>query len=410
MIEIAVQNTDRLVRLINDILDIERINSGNIDMHQAPCQAAKLVERAVEELGPVACAAKVQLVAVAVGEPAALLADPDRVHQTLTNLISNAVKFSPAGSTVRVSSEHRDREVLFQVGDEGRGIPADKLESIFERFQQVDASDSREKGGTGLGLAICRTIVEHHGGRIWAQSELGSGSTFSFVLPALRTQPEVPAEGAGDGPSILLCDDDPAVLEVVGALLTSRGYRVIETSCGEQALRCALIERPAVILLDLLMPGMSGWETAAELKRRPETADIPIVVLSVLTQAEAEAPGGTVVGWLEKPPGEAALFAALERAVDARSEPFRVLVVEDDPQLADVLAATFRRHGVETFHAGTGPQAIELSQQVLPDLLVLEGRIAADEFEDRVMGLLAQLTTDRTPEGGDEPEAHPVGR
>ncbi len=170
------------MRLINDILDIERIGSGKIDMHQQPCDAAELVERAAEGLGPIACQAQVRLIADA--EPAALHADPDRVLQTLTNLIANAVKFSPAGTAVHVSSAPRDDEVLFEVRDEGRGIPANKLDSIFERFQQVDASDSREKGGTGLGLAICREIVERHGGRIWVQSNLGRGSSFSFVLPA----------------------------------------------------------------------------------------------------------------------------------------------------------------------------------------------------------------------------------
>jgi PAS domain S-box-containing protein len=185
MVEIAVENTDRLVRLINDILDIERIDSGKIDMHQQPCDAAELIERAIQGVEQVGAEANVSLIAEA--QPAALFADPDRMLQTLTNLISNAVKFSPPGSTVRVSSVRRDHEVLFRVSDEGRGIPADKLETVFERFQQVDASDSREKGGTGLGLAICRTIVERHGGRLWAESKVGAGSTFSFVLPAQAT-------------------------------------------------------------------------------------------------------------------------------------------------------------------------------------------------------------------------------
>ncbi|MEA2234104.1 MAG: hypothetical protein QOD83_3920, partial [Solirubrobacteraceae bacterium] len=177
-----VQNTDRLVRLINDILDIERIDSGAIDMHQQPCDAAELIEHAIHGVEQLAADAQVTLTSD--GEPAMLCAPPDRVIQTLTNLISNAVKFSPVSGTVRVCCRRQGGQVLFQVTDEGKGIPADKLDSIFERFQQVDASDAREKGGTGLGLAICRKIVEHHGGRIWVESEPGAGSTFSFVLPA----------------------------------------------------------------------------------------------------------------------------------------------------------------------------------------------------------------------------------
>ena len=461
MVEIAVENTDRLVRLINDILDIERIDAGKIDMNPVPCEAAELIEQAVAELRPVALEGHVGLEVA--GEPVSLFADPDRVHQTLTNLISNAVKFSEPGATVRVSSERCEGEVLFRVSDEGRGIPAEKLDSIFERFQQVDASDSREKGGTGLGLAICRTIVEHHGGRIWAESVLGQGASFSFVLPAQAAGASAHGQDGGEGPAVLLCDDDPAVVEVVGTLLAQRGYRVIEAGSGAQALERAISERPDAILLDLLMPGMSGWETAAALKQRPETSEIPIVILSVLSQAEAEAPSVPVVDWVEKPLDEAALFQALERAVNPRSEPFKVLVVEDDPDLAAILTATFEHHGVKTFHAATGLEAIELSQQVMPDLLVLDiglpeadgfevvdwlrrhqrlsalpvvvytakdldetdrqrlrlgetteflakGRITPKDFEQRVMGLLAHLTQDPTPETGNEPEAHLVSR
>jgi len=218
MVEIAVQNTDRLVRLINDILDIERINSGQIDMHPQSCDARELIDCACDAVASLADAANVSVVIET--ERVALSVDADRIIQTLTNLISNAVKFSPPDSSVHVSCLLRDAEVLFEVSDDGRGIPAENLDSIFGRFAQVDASDSREKGGTGLGLAICRSIVEQHGGRIWAQSEPGQGATFSFVLPAPGTDAasdrrsfdadalEVVADG--DAPLVLVCDDDPA--------------------------------------------------------------------------------------------------------------------------------------------------------------------------------------------------------
>jgi PAS domain S-box-containing protein len=469
MVEIAVENTDRLVRLINDILDIEQVDSGKIGMHQEPCDAAELIERAVQGVGQFAAGAHVRLTTDA--QPAAVFADPDRMVQTLTNLISNAVKFSPAGSTVRVSGLRRDDEVLFQVSDEGRGIPADKLETIFERFQQVDASDSRERGGTGLGLAICRTIVDHHGGRIWAESELGAGSIFSFVLPAQVANGSLPVQASNGsvspdrvegGPAILVCDDDASVVEVVGAILEQRGYRVIPAYSGEQALERALAERPDAILLDLLMPGMSGWETAAALSEHPETREVPILILSVLSEAEAEDASKRFADWIEKPLDETVLFEALERAVGPRGEPFKVLIVEDDRDQAAILTATFERHGIETFRAADGREAIELSQQVLPDLLVLDiglpeadgfevvdwlrrherlsalpmvvytareldeadrerlqlgattefltkGQITPQDFEQRVMRLLGRLTRDRTPETSDEPQAHPVG-
>jgi PAS domain S-box-containing protein len=379
MVEIAVKNTDRLVRLINDILDLERIGSREVDMRPELCDARDLIEQAAQGVAQLAADEGVRLALE--GEPVALVADPDRVLQTLTNLISNAVKFSPAGGTVRLSCERQDQAALFAVSDEGRGIPADKLESIFGRFQQVDASDAREKGGTGLGLAICKTIVEHHGGRIWAVSEPGAGSTFSFVLPAQPTGGLRPSAQPASAATILVCDDDPAVVEVVATMLEQRGYRVLAAHSGDQALALALAERPSAILLDLLMPGTSGWETAASLKRYPETEGIPIVILSVLAP-DAEAPSAGVTEWVQKPLDETALFEALGRAIGMRDTPFQVLIVEDDPDLATVLMTMFERHGVQTFHAADGRAAIALSQQILPDMLVLDvGLPETDGFE-----------------------------
>ncbi len=210
MVEIAVQNTDRLVRLINDILDIERIASGTAKIHQEPCDARELIERASQSLTQLGADARVCLTTE--GEPVPLIADQDRVLRTLTNLISNAVKFSPAGSTVRLSSSRLGTEALFTVSDTGRGIPPEHLDSIFERFSQVDSSDEREKGGTGLGLAICRKIVELHGGRIWVESKLGIGSTFFFTLPAQATDGSPPPHRI-DGGQAPVGEDGDAVLE-----------------------------------------------------------------------------------------------------------------------------------------------------------------------------------------------------
>ena len=183
MVEIAIENTDRLVRLINDILDIERIESGRVTMHKVACRSDDLVAQAIEAVQAAAEATGIGVVSAV--ERVLLWADPDRIMQTLTNLLSNAVKFSPRGEEVRVRPAPTADDGAVQVVDQGRGIPADKLESIFERFHQVDASDSREKGGTGLGLPISRSIVEQHGGRIWAESDPGRGATFSFTLPAV---------------------------------------------------------------------------------------------------------------------------------------------------------------------------------------------------------------------------------
>ena len=181
MIEIAIRNTDRLVRLINDVLDLERMESGRETIEREHCSSAELIKQVSETMRSMAQQHGVTIEADL--NSIELWVDRDRILQTLTNLLSNAIKFSPAGSKVWVTSQQQGKDVLFTVKDEGRGIPADKLEIIFERFQQVDASDSRKKGGTGLGLAICRHIVEQHGGKIWAESVVGEGSTFFFNLP-----------------------------------------------------------------------------------------------------------------------------------------------------------------------------------------------------------------------------------
>ncbi|HEY9851717.1 MAG TPA: PAS domain S-box protein [Leptolyngbyaceae cyanobacterium] len=231
MLKIAVNNTDRLVRLINDILDLERMESGKIQMHKQFCDPFDLITAAVELMQGMADKAEVNLLAIAPAENKEigskqynfwpnknknflkksqlplLYADSDRLTQVLTNLLSNAIKFSPPGTAVYLSAELQTASlfpterveklssalaishpplILFKIKDQGRGIPSDKLESIFGRFQQVDASDSRTKGGTGLGLAICQSIVLAHGGRIWVESSVGEGSTFYFTIPIDR--------------------------------------------------------------------------------------------------------------------------------------------------------------------------------------------------------------------------------
>ncbi|HEY0037372.1 MAG TPA: ATP-binding protein [Longimicrobium sp.] len=182
MLEIAAQNSDRLVRLINDMLDLDRLQSGRLELKPARVEVAPLVEQSMHAVEGAATGVQVSLEA-RIDPGLDVWADPDRVVQVLVNLLSNAAKFSPPGAVVEVVGENRGEQALFQVRDRGRGIPADKLDAIFERFRQVDSSDARDKGGTGLGLAICRSIVQQHGGRIWVASEWGKGSTFFFTLP-----------------------------------------------------------------------------------------------------------------------------------------------------------------------------------------------------------------------------------
>jgi len=181
MITIALRSCDRLIRLINDILDVERIRSGKMRMERTPLEVRPLLANTIREMTPLAESDGITLQLDDVDGWA--VADADRITQTLTNIVGNALKFADAGTVVRLGAVASDSEVVFSVADQGRGIPPEKLELIFEPFEQVDSSDSREKGGTGIGLAICQGIVERHGGRIWAESELGEGTTVHFTLP-----------------------------------------------------------------------------------------------------------------------------------------------------------------------------------------------------------------------------------
>jgi len=401
MLNIAANNSDRLVRLINDILDIERIESGKIVMTKQACDAGDLMNQSVEAIQEIAERTGVTLSVSPVS--VRLWADPDRIIQILTNLLSNAIKFSPQGSTVWLSAElirsqgsgsvypsSSPDTLLIKVRDQGRGIPSDKIESIFERFQQVDASDSRQKGGTGLGLAICRSILQQHEGRIWAESTLGEGSTFYFTLPILSDvqRPEFvpPDDGPasltvlstqlGDStqnsPLVLVCDDDSSVRTVVQAMLERQGYRVLTVASGREAVEQSVAHPPDIILLNLMMPEMNGWETLAVLKQQTETQTIPVIILSGLLPDAREAPHPDVSDWIVKPPEPRILRQALERVLADRNQTIKVLIVEDDLELAQVLATMFSRHGIETFHAQTGRDAIHLSQRILPDLLVLD--------------------------------------
>jgi DNA-binding response OmpR family regulator/anti-sigma regulatory factor (Ser/Thr protein kinase) len=320
--------------------------------------------------------AGVTLEAAAADSGLAVDGDHDRLIQTLTNLISNAIKFAPPDTVVRASVEAAGDDAVFRVEDQGRGIPVDKLELIFRAFEQVDGSDSREKGGTGLGLAICQMIVARHGGRIWAESTVGRGSTFSFTIPLVPAQVQPTSER--DGPTVLIGDDDASIREVLGAILTRRGYRVLTAGSGEEVVRSALDERPDAVLLDLMMPGFNGWETVDALRRRPETSAIPIVIVSVLVPE----PGHAADGWVQKPVDERALFATLDCVLHPTVENTCVLLVEDDLDLAAMLIARLRSHGVRTIHAASVQAAITTIRGTTPDLLILDpGLPDGDGFE-----------------------------
>jgi PAS domain S-box-containing protein len=292
MLEIAVTNTDRLVRLINDILDLERIESGKVELTRGPIDAQTVVNQACEGLQAMADQEGVRIVV----EPfaGALWGDSDRVIQTLTNLIGNAIKFSPANTTVTLSGSAGANEFTFSVADEGRGVPEDKLASIFQRFSQVDASDSRAKGGSGLGLAICQSIVTAHGGRIWAEKNATAGTRVQFTIPlahtaalsVLNSVPEDAAAARGD--SVLVVEDDLDLARVMTTSLQSLGLRTFHTASGCEALLLCEQHEPSLIVLDLGLPDLDGFAVVKSLRRRPSLRHIPLLVYSALDLGSAD--------------------------------------------------------------------------------------------------------------------------
>jgi CheY-like chemotaxis protein len=277
MVSMALQSTERLTRLINDLLDIERIESGTHPLELAALDARQLVAGAVRQLDGLAAAEGVRLeIGPCNGR---VLADEDRIMQTLTNLLGNAVKFSEPGDVVVADAQRTDGHVLFRVRDEGRGIPSDKLESIFTRFEQVDSSDARQKGGTGLGLAISRTIVERLGGRIWAESELGVGTTVQFTLPTAPGRGGS-ASGATDSPTVLVVADDEAAADLLVTLVADRGLRAARADGVAGAAALARELEPRVVVLDLQHLDTEGASLVAELRRQGgAAADAGLVVL-----------------------------------------------------------------------------------------------------------------------------------
>jgi signal transduction histidine kinase/CheY-like chemotaxis protein len=382
LLRIASSNTDRLVRLINDILDLERMESGRAPLQIRRLTLREVVSQAVETMGSMAEKAGVALEIEPEPSEVSITfdGDPDRIQQVLTNLLSNAIKFSPRAGTVRLKTATDGDNLVLQVEDGGRGVPLEKLESIFDRFGQVEAADARQKGGTGLGLAICKSIVGQHGGTIWAErndaSGRGPGMTVILRLPRYSAVDQIAALPDASEGSILVVDDDPIVRNVVREHLRRNGYTVIETSSGEEALDAVGKHEVDAILLDLCMPGMSGWETLERLRKNPRSAEVPVVVLSVLSPTTRTPDVPTTQGWVQKPFHESLLLTEIGRALRPGSGPGRILLVEDDEDLATVVLSGFRSAGehapISVDHVTSVADAESYCERNAPDLLILD--------------------------------------
>ena len=418
LLRIALTNSDRLVRLINDILDLERIQSGKEPLAFRAVQLAQIVRQAIEGMQPVADSAGVQLI----HDPTQveITADPDRLLQVVTNLLSNAIKFSPPDSTVSVMLRPGISGVTVSVIDQGRGVPADKLEAIFGRFQQVDASDSRQKGGSGLGLAICRTIVLQHAGRIWAERNPVRGATFRVFLPYQPTAPD-PAEAAPEvevvRTTILVADSNPLSRLQTTSILGRQGYRLIEAATIDDAV---LVDQKNLqaILLQTSLDGFNGFEALPQLHRIDRESSPLILLTCVEDRPEFELTANGIaaavpVSLRPSPPAPPSstrpsapinrhfrddqFLADLARLLCEPGEKATFLLIEPDADLGSSLARVFAGEAIEVHIAHSFQAAMDRFFTFQPDVLMLNIGLANGDSFNLVDWLRLHNRLDRLP-------------
>lgn len=367
LIGIAHSNSQRLVRLINDILDVEKLESGSLvlaltelDLREIACRSIEGVNGYAEQLGVT--------LSLSPGDAAPVRGDADRLVQVVTNLLSNAAKFSPSGGVVRVAVNPETRIARLSVTDQGPGIPENFRSRIFGKFAQADATDTRAKGGTGLGLAIAKEIAERHGGRLWFESAEGEGATFHLDLPLAL---EDGRTAAPDGGRLLIVEDDPDAARVLQEMLALEGFTADVASSGRQALSLARTGAYDAALVDLQLPDADGIGLIRSLRARPETRSLPVVVVSGdVGRGKARGRSLEVVDWMEKPFDQSRVHSAVQAISRAGSRP-RVLHVDDDRDILEVTRAALS-DAADVIPAETLEAARRLVAQDRPDLVILD--------------------------------------
>ena len=345
LLEIAGSNTDRLISLVNDILEIFRMETGKLQLRPAPASIAELISKACSACHEEAAAETIRLETRIAAHLQQASVDSEQVQKVLEKLISNAIKFSEKGSIVRVGAEPMPdsaKFILVWVQDHGHGIPLEAQERIFEKFEQAEAVSTRHHQGSGLGLAICRGVVEGHGGRIWVKSEPRKGSTFYLTLPIAQATPvrqaaasqpaSTPAAATAPAPPrvvapaptgpatrklVMVVEDDPDTRNVISRMLQSVGHFVLEVSTGSQVLELAVRHQPDVIALDLMLPDINGLEVLRHLKGSDKTRRIPVLCVSVQEDFASQAMAGGAAQFLRKPLDTAALMRSIHAATSA---------------------------------------------------------------------------------------------
>jgi len=384
LIEIAKNNCERLIRLINDMLDIEKIESGKMTFNLRPLELMELIEQVARANDGFAVQHGVRLQVTAAVPGAKVQGDGDRLVQVLTNLISNACKFSPAGSSVDIAVARLGERLRVEVADHGPGISDDFRKRIFQKFSQADATNARKEGGTGLGLSISKAIIERLGGQIGFFSEPGKGSTFYLELPEWRegslSAPVAPdATAAPDArPRVLVCEDDPDVAKLLQLMLQNAGLASDIAYDAAEAKTLLLRQHYAAMTLDLMLPDQDGLSLIRELRTAPGMAHLPVIVVSATAEEgklKLHGENLEVIDWIGKPIDENRLLGNLRQVQGAAR--LRVLHVEDDPDLRRVVSTIARDvadfEPAESVRDATAKLAREHFDMVLLDLGLPDG-------------------------------------
>nr|BFE64504.1 hypothetical protein GCM10020063_090300 [Dactylosporangium thailandense] len=392
-----------LLGLINDILDLAKVESGRLELSLEPISLDAAVGEVITALRPLTDRKGLQ-VYLDVPPTAAVCADPLRLRQILDNLLSNAIKFTPEGGLIAVTVSPEIESVAITVADSGIGIAAEDQERVFEEFQQLGSAAQR-KAGTGLGLALTRRLVEAHGGAISLESAPGEGSRFTVRLPAAQAPHDEPGASPAPAPGrgrVLVIDDDARAAELLEAYLAGAGYEVRTASSGEAGLAEAGVWRPDAILLDVIMPGLDGWDVIRRLKRDEHLAAIPVFFATIVDDRRA----GLALGaadFFVKPVDHDALLAQLARHVAPAlrpgpgQEPASVLVVDRDDTTRAVVEQRLTEAGIAVVTCDDGAEGLRLSRDRRFDLIICDLQMPGVDGFALLAGLDQEPSTQGIP-------------
>ncbi len=368
-----------LLALINDILDLAKIESGQMELEVTTFDLPTLLRDALTLMREQATRHGIKTTLEIDSQLGDCTADQRKVKQTLLNLLSNALKFTPDGGSVFLKAIPNRSVVEISVSDTGIGIDPDHQEKIFDEFYQAEGNYTGKREGTGLGLALTKKFVELHGGQIWVKSEVGRGSTFTFSLPIKESVEKVSVLSIKspsvqqEGPLVLVVEDDPSAAKLLSLYLTEAGFAVEFANTGEMGLEKVRALRPGVITLDILMQGLDGWEFLSYLKDDRKIAGIPVVIVSILDERGKGFSLGAAE-YLVKPVDRGDVISAVHRV--ARTTPAqlkrKILIVDDDPMVLELMKAMLEPEGFIVLQAGSGREGMALAQEQAPHLIVLD--------------------------------------